>query len=70
VKPIFPWAEVIFLIIVAVIWASPFGKPLLVIACVIMLPVAWAWFARRFPLTAVCIAGFVRGLCGGGRGRW
>jgi hypothetical protein len=66
----FPWAEVIFLVIAAAIWASPLGKPVLVVASIVMLLIAWAWFARRFPLVAVCIAGFVRGLCGGGRRRW
>jgi hypothetical protein len=62
------WHTFTFLIVTAI--ALYYAKgPILVIAAIVGFVVAWSWFCRRYPRTAIFIFGFTRGLLGGGRRR-
>jgi hypothetical protein len=60
------WPLFAFLIAAAALWFV-FGKAVLVIAAIVFLLIGWVWFCRRWPMTALVIIGFLRGLLGGRR---
>ena len=39
----------------------------ILVIIVVALTTAWLWLCRRFPLTAIFVMGFLRGLLGGRR---
>jgi hypothetical protein len=60
------WPYWLWLLLTAV--ALYYAKgPLLVLAAVVGVLILWVRFALRFPLTAIAVAGFLRGLLGGRR---
>jgi hypothetical protein len=66
----FPYAEFIWLLLVATLIYYRVHYIVVVVAVVVLFIQGWLWCCRRWPRTMIFVAAFLRGLLGGGRRRW